>query len=577
MSATGPVTIAGYSEFEVLARGGFSTVYVASRVDLGQRVAVKVLDIKVTDERGLEKFRRECVHTGLLTNHPNAVTALDSGVTGEGHPYLTTPFHSEGSLAARVEQDGPLPVDEVLAVGVKMCGALATAHGEGVRHCDVKPENILVSEYGDDPLLADFGISRLTATPEFSGTAREFSPLHVAPEVLEATSITDAVDVYSLGSTLYTLLEGHAPYATVGDESYHSLLVRKLRNERFPFTDRTPRVVQPVLRDAMAYDPDRRPSVTALADRLADCQRTLGLTPTPLPVLRAGRRRGAAAEDTVTRSPWARPPEAGAPADDPAATVVTRGRAPSPPSGPQPTGPPPPPAVDPGAAEAERQAPVEPTPGTPPVAGEPGPADGAPPERFGRKVAAVVAVVVLAFAGLGVANALLGGPGDESADADADAASPTTAPGADGATPTTVTPAAAGATGELPAVPDPPEGLADCPEPPSAQVSVAGADFDPADPPLPTDLSLAVLGDDQLAIGWNDASNGTATHLVAVRCLADDGSEVQLRFHEAGDSPTLDLQGLDTTVSPCVAVGLIARFAEGTAQLWPEDPWECAP
>ena len=106
---------------------------------------------------------------------------------------------------------GLLPEQEVLRLGVKMAGALESAHGLGILHRDVKPANILVTDYGE-PALCDFGIARVsggfkTAAGIFAG-----SPAFTAPEVLSGEAPTMASDVYGLGATLFAALTGHAAF-----------------------------------------------------------------------------------------------------------------------------------------------------------------------------------------------------------------------------------------------------------------------------------------------------------------------------------------------------------------------------
>lgn len=558
-------TIPGYSDFHQLDRGGFSTVYVATREELGQRVAVKVLQIEMADLHAVRRFQRECTHTGRLTNHPNAVTALDAGVTDEGHPFLTTPYYSQGSLARQLQEHGPLPVDEVLAIGVQVAGALATAHLEGIRHHDVKPENILLTEYGD-PVLADFGISRLATAPGYTATLH-FTPNHVAPEVLEFGELTDEVDVYSLASTLFQLVEGRPPFVAEGGDGRPDVAaLRSLKLTASPqYSSRTPLPLRAALDAALAPVPSDRPTVTEFANSLRACQRARGTEPTRLAVVSPWARPpgGAAAPPTPAPPPVPSVPPGPDPEDGDhtlsgtvaAATigpdqrgagVVAPPAVPAPPAPPVPPVEPPPPPEPPPAIQPEAPA-VEPGPG---------------PDRRTRRVA-VAGAAVLLLAGIVFGAVQVGAGGGDAARETATTAG-------------SVAESAAAATGELPPVPEPPVGLADCPPPPEAQVEVADAQFDPADPPLPTGLAVEVTSADTIRIAWEDPSNGEVTHLLALRCRDDDGGEVQIRFYGAGLPERLDVSGIDTSVAPCVAVGLVARFSETIGLLWPADPWVCA-
>ena len=146
-----------------------------------------------------------------MSDHPNIVAVLRVGETESGQPFLVMEYHKRGSLDDRIRRHGPLPLQEVLRLGVKMAGALQTAHLIGVLHRDVKPGNILFTDYGE-PALTDFGIAHIpggftTASGTFTG-----SPAFTAPEVLGGEPPTTASDVYGLGATLFCALTGHAAF-----------------------------------------------------------------------------------------------------------------------------------------------------------------------------------------------------------------------------------------------------------------------------------------------------------------------------------------------------------------------------
>ncbi|WP_157124704.1 serine/threonine-protein kinase, partial [Nocardia pseudovaccinii] len=195
---TEELAAAGFEDAEEIGRGGFGVVYRCMQAELDRTVAVKVLTTEL-DAENLERFFREQRAMGRLTGHPNIVTMLQAGSTASGRPYLVMPYHPSGSLDARIREQGPLPVETVLWIGVKIAGALESAHRLDTVHRDVKPGNILLTDYGE-PALTDFGIARIaggfqTATGVVAG-----SPAFTAPEVLEGASPTVAADVYGLGA-----------------------------------------------------------------------------------------------------------------------------------------------------------------------------------------------------------------------------------------------------------------------------------------------------------------------------------------------------------------------------------------
>jgi hypothetical protein len=279
--------IPGYDNERIIARGGFATVYRARQRTFQRDVAVKVLELSVSEERDRRRVERECGAMGRLTGHPHIVWVLDSGFTEDGRPYLTTPFYRRGSLTRRLENRGPLGPGEVLHIGVAIAGALEAAHRHGILHRDVKPGNILISPYGE-PALMDFGIASLTqADPaDQSQSTQAFSVEHAAPETYDGSPGSTAADVYSLASTLWMLLAGRAAFAPQTDDGLARTIYR-VQREPVPPLDRedVPESLEALLVTAMAKNPDDRPaSARAFGQALQVIQTELGVPVTPLRV-----------------------------------------------------------------------------------------------------------------------------------------------------------------------------------------------------------------------------------------------------------------------------------------------------
>jgi predicted ATPase/DNA-binding NarL/FixJ family response regulator len=200
----------GFSDAQEIGRGGFGVVYRCTQQGLDRTVAVKVLTVEL-DEENRARFFREQRAMGRLTGHPNIVNILQVGVTDSGLPYIVMPYHPQDSLDARIRHNGPLPLSDALRLGVKMAGAVETAHRLGILHRDVKPANILLTEYGE-PELADFGIAHISGGFETATGAITGSPAYTAPEVLSGDPPSPAADVYGLGATLFSALTGHAAF-----------------------------------------------------------------------------------------------------------------------------------------------------------------------------------------------------------------------------------------------------------------------------------------------------------------------------------------------------------------------------
>ncbi|KAB8185700.1 protein kinase [Nonomuraea phyllanthi] len=273
----------GYRVLDQAGQGGFAVVYRAYQERLDRVVALKVLSVDRVDQRTMRRFQRELQLTGRLTGHPNVVTVFDTGVTSSGKPYIAMDFFEHGSLRDRVRKEGPLPVPEVLRAGVKLAGALAAVHEAGVLHGDIKPQNILISRYGE-PAIADFGVARVVDSAEISATSQAFTPLHAAPEVLTGQPHSVSTDIYSLGSTLYHLLAGQPAFHNPTDPSIAPLMYRVLAIEppAIRRSDVPPPVLETILR-AMAKQPEQRyGSARELARRLQEVQAELGLSVTDL-------------------------------------------------------------------------------------------------------------------------------------------------------------------------------------------------------------------------------------------------------------------------------------------------------
>jgi serine/threonine protein kinase len=187
---------AGFKDARQVARGGAGVIYRCYETALGRNVAVKLLPSGM-DEESRERFLREGYAMGGLSGHPNIVNILRVGMTTSNRPFIVMPYHVADSLAVRLRREGPLSWPEALRIGVKLCGALETAHRTGTLHRDIKPANILINDYGE-PQLSDFGIAHIdggyeTATGFFSGTIDFTAPevmTHSAPPFMRSSPAT---------------------------------------------------------------------------------------------------------------------------------------------------------------------------------------------------------------------------------------------------------------------------------------------------------------------------------------------------------------------------------------------------
>ncbi|SFO11091.1 Serine/threonine protein kinase [Geodermatophilus obscurus] len=409
-----------------LGSGSMGAVWLGRDELLGREVAVKqVLLPAGTDPAVAEQQRRRAMREGRIAarlTHPHAISVYDVALE-DGVPWLVMEYLPSRSLAEVLHQDGVLLPDQVAQVGAQLADALVAVHAAGIVHRDVKPGNVLV---GRGPRveglvkITDFGIAHasgdvtLTQTGQITGT-----PAFLAPEVAQGSEMTPASDVFSLGATLYTCLEGQPPFGM--DDNALRLLHRVAAGDVRP--PRRAGSLQRPLERMLDADPARRPAMTEVRDELV--RLAAGRDGDPTTVLLARTALGAAPGRTRTADlPSGRSPGAAA-------------VAPSPPAGPPPEAVDPPTPVspptlvdEPAPAAAAQPAPAPPaaaSPGTDPPPAAPAPDRPAPrpaplvvPRRRGRRpllVALAVALVVLA-ASLGTWLAVRddGSGGEASAD-----------------------------------------------------------------------------------------------------------------------------------------------------------------
>lgn len=267
----------GLSQAQEIGRGGFGVVYRCVQKALDRVVAVKVLSSDI-DIESRERFLREEQAMGRLSGHPNIVDILQVDITPSGLPFIVMPFCHRGSLEQVVHKQGPLDWADTLRAGVKLAGAIESAHRAHILHRDVKPGNILISPYGE-PQLTDFGIARVPGGFQTSSSLITGSPAFTAPEVLKGDDPTVRSDVYSLGSTLFALLTGHAAFERRAGEK---VVAQFLRITTQPIPDLRdqdiPADVAAVIEHAMAQDPADRPaSAYELGEMLRTAQMSHGL------------------------------------------------------------------------------------------------------------------------------------------------------------------------------------------------------------------------------------------------------------------------------------------------------------
>lgn len=273
MTASTP-RIEGYDDLVVIGRGGFSTVYAATQVDLGRRVAVKVLNFDVSDGAAQRRFERECKVVGMLTGAPGVVGVHTPAFTDDGRPCIVMQLMEGGTLQSHVLDYGPVSPDEACELTQRLAEALAAAHAKDVAHRDIKPGNVLLTA-DHQPALADFGIAVVEHLAYSSQTAESLSPPFAAPERLLGGEIDEKrADIYSLGATVCFALTGAAPFGTA-QRGGVSGLVRRVLEDPPPNLEvcGVPRDFASLVGSMLAKRPEDRPesavAIAQSAERIA--------------------------------------------------------------------------------------------------------------------------------------------------------------------------------------------------------------------------------------------------------------------------------------------------------------------
>jgi hypothetical protein len=212
-----------------LGRGGMGAVYLANDIKLDRLVALKVLPPEFATDSGLrERFLRE-TRTAASFSHPNIVPV--HSVEDDGHSLAFVMGFVEGeSLTTRVARMGPLDVKSVVRLLQDVAYALAYAHGRGVVHRDIKPDNIMIERATGRALVMDFGIARamspsaaapgLTRVGEIVGT-----PEYMSPEQASGDQVDGRSDIYSLGLVALFAITGRSPMKA---DSFQQIIVKQL-------------------------------------------------------------------------------------------------------------------------------------------------------------------------------------------------------------------------------------------------------------------------------------------------------------------------------------------------------------
>ena len=245
-----------YRVLNRIGSGGMADVYCAEDLQLGRRVALKLLYRRFADDdEFVERFRREASSAAGL-QHPNVVSVFDRGEF-DGTYYIAMEFLDGRSLKQIVRQEGALDPDRAIDLVIQILKAARFAHRRGIVHRDIKPHNVIVDDEGRAK-VTDFGIARagasdMTETGSIMGTAQ-----YLSPEQAQGHPVDARADLYSIGVVLYELLTGRVPFDA---ESAVTIALKQVSEEPVRPSELNPAVsdqLEDIVMRALQKDPAYR-------------------------------------------------------------------------------------------------------------------------------------------------------------------------------------------------------------------------------------------------------------------------------------------------------------------------------
>ncbi len=271
----------------LLGEGGMGCVYRATRLLIGDSVAIKILHTETMhDPNAIERFRREAQAAARL-KHPNVVAIYDFGVGAADSVYLVMELADGEDLRALIERRGKLSLSLASELLDQICSALDEAHQRDIVHRDLKPENILVRSTGNGyrVKVLDFGIAKLRDLSTTSATLTQAgtvigTPAYMSPEQCRGREVDSRSDIYSLGIILYEMLTGSVPFYARHSAEVVALHVSELPPPPSARNPSIPQAVESVVMRALQKKPEaRQQSAGEFAKELSTAVRAANASP----------------------------------------------------------------------------------------------------------------------------------------------------------------------------------------------------------------------------------------------------------------------------------------------------------
>lgn len=298
-----PPRIGPYLVERQLGAGGMGEVYLAYSV-AGEPVAVKVIRPDRTDPDTRARFEREAAIARTISGTGRVARFIDADPFAE-QPWLAMDYIPGRPLSDVVKDQGPLATPLVASLGALLAEGLAAVHAAGLVHRDLKAQNVVLGDFG--PVIIDFGLGAFVGSSKGSltqagmviGTVRCMPP----EQALGDLEVTQAADVYGLGTVLLYAATGHYPY---DGARWEAVAAQVVNADVGPDLSGLPRELVPVVSAMLAHKAQDRPSLEDVTRQCADLIRALGTSP-------ARARRALIEETTAKNRPALVPPQPDAP------------------------------------------------------------------------------------------------------------------------------------------------------------------------------------------------------------------------------------------------------------------------